>query len=193
LMAGSVTANIASSSADLLTDLKSGYLLGANPKKQFIAQFVGIFFGTAAIVPAWYLMVPDQATMESFNAPSAQIWKAVAEALAHGLNFIPLYARWGMLIGGVLGIVLAFAEQYAPKKVKRWMPSAMGVGLAWIMPFSNALSFFLGALVAYIWGKVNKKTAELFVIPVASGAVAGEGLICAFLAMYDAATTLAHH
>ncbi|MBK9281411.1 MAG: OPT/YSL family transporter [Candidatus Obscuribacter sp.] len=36
LMAASVTANIASSSADLLTDLKSGYLLGANPRKQFL-------------------------------------------------------------------------------------------------------------------------------------------------------------
>src|SRR5262249_4593396 len=34
LMAASVTAATASSSADLLTDLKSGYLLGANARKQ---------------------------------------------------------------------------------------------------------------------------------------------------------------
>ena len=36
-------AGAASSSADLLTDLKSGYLLGANPRKQFLAQLAGIF------------------------------------------------------------------------------------------------------------------------------------------------------
>jgi len=39
LMTAGVTAGAAASSADLLTDLKSGYLLGANPRKQFIAQF----------------------------------------------------------------------------------------------------------------------------------------------------------
>jgi hypothetical protein len=46
LMSANVTAAAAGSSADLLTDLKSGYLLGAHPRKQFIAQFAGIFVGT---------------------------------------------------------------------------------------------------------------------------------------------------
>ena len=49
LMAAGVTAS-AGLTAHLLTDLKSGYILGANPRKQFIAQFVGIFFGLVAIV-----------------------------------------------------------------------------------------------------------------------------------------------
>ncbi|HEY9733743.1 MAG TPA: OPT family oligopeptide transporter [Drouetiella sp.] len=194
LMAGSVTANIASSSADLLTDLKSGYLLGANPRKQFIAQFVGLFFGTAAIVPAWYLMIPDFATLEKYNPPSANMWKAVAEALSHGISYVPIHARYGLLIGGVLGIVLAVADAYAPKKLKPYMPSAMGLGLSWVMSFSNSFSFFVGALIAFIWSKVDKRSADLFTIPVASGAVAGESLICALLAMYNAALAVgAHH
>ena len=48
LASAGVAANSASSSADLLTDLKSGYLLGANPRKQFIAQFIGAFIAMAA-------------------------------------------------------------------------------------------------------------------------------------------------
>ncbi|MCA9285937.1 MAG: OPT/YSL family transporter, partial [Phycisphaerales bacterium] len=36
LVSAGIAANSASSSADLLTDLKSGYLLGANPRKQFL-------------------------------------------------------------------------------------------------------------------------------------------------------------
>src|ERR1022692_4591815 len=43
LMAAGVTAAAGAASADLLTDLKSGYILGANPRKQFIAQFAGLF------------------------------------------------------------------------------------------------------------------------------------------------------
>ena len=45
LMSANITAGAAGASADLLTDLKSGYLLGAHPRKQFIAQFCGIFIG----------------------------------------------------------------------------------------------------------------------------------------------------
>jgi uncharacterized oligopeptide transporter (OPT) family protein len=55
------------------------------------------------------------------------------------------------------------------------------------MSFSNSFSFFVGALLAFIWSKVDKRSADLFTIPVASGAVAGESLICALLAMYNAA------
>jgi hypothetical protein len=46
----------ATSSADLLTDLKSGYLLGANPRKQFLAQFAGIFIGTIGIFLTLFLL-----------------------------------------------------------------------------------------------------------------------------------------
>ena len=53
LMSANITAGAAGSSADLLTDLKSGYLLGANPRKQFIAQFSGIFIGTVVSVLAF--------------------------------------------------------------------------------------------------------------------------------------------
>lgn len=190
LMAASVTANIASSSADLLTDLKSGYLLGANARKQFIAQFIGVFFGTLAVVPAWYLMIPDKATLESYNPPSSNMWRAVAEALSNGIEFIPPLARWALVIGGIIGVVLALIEAFAPKRYKPFLPSAMGLGLSWVVPFANCLSFFIGAVIASIWSKINEKNASLFVIPVASGAVAGESLICAVIAMITAAAAI---
>lgn len=190
LMAASVTSNIAASSADLLTDLKSGYLLGANARKQFIAQFIGVFFGTAAIVPAWFLMVPDLAALEKFNPPAANMWRAVAEALAHGLDYVPEMARVGILIGALLGIVLAIIDHYGSPTVKKYIPSAMGLGLAWVVWFSNCLSFFVGAMIAFIWSKLRKNNASLYVIPVASGAVAGESLMAAILAMIMAASAL---
>jgi len=196
LMAGSVTANIASSSADLLTDLKSGYLLGANPRQQFLAQFTGLFFGTLAVVPAWYMMIPDQATLEHYNPPSSNMWRAVAEALSHGISYVPPLARWGLLIGGLLGIAMALMDAYAPKKIRPYLPSAMGLGLSWVMSFSNCFAFFVGAMIALIWTKLREKNAEIFVIPIASGAIAGESLMCAIIAMYNAAIAfqnMAHH
>jgi OPT family oligopeptide transporter len=185
LMTASVTANIAASSSDLLTDLKSGYLLGANPRKQFLAQFIGVFFGTATIVPAWYLLIPDAKTLDSYHPPSTYLYRAVAEALSHGISYIPVSARWGLLIGGVLGIVITVLEHFFPKH-RNWIPSSMGLGLSWVMTFSNCFAFFLGALIATVWSKINSRNAEVFTIPVASGAIAGESLSCALLAMSDA-------
>ncbi len=182
LMAASATANMASSSADLLTDLKSGYLLGANARKQFLAQLAGVFFGTASIIPAWYLMVPDKAALEKFNPPSTNMYRAVAEALSHGIQYVPETARWGILIGGLLGIVLALVDHFFPK-LRRFTPSAMGLGLSWVMGFSNCFAFFVGAAIAAVWTRINSKNADTYVIPVASGAIAGESLACALIAI----------
>src|SRR6476661_3461420 len=105
-MAAGVTASAGSAAADLLTDLKSGYILGANPRKQFIAQFIGVFFGTLAIVPAWFAMVPNKAALEAFNPPATNMWKAVADLLTQGVHVLPHTAIWAIVIGAILGVAL---------------------------------------------------------------------------------------
>lgn len=188
LMAASTAANAAASSADLLTDLKSGYLLGANPRKQFLAQFIGIFFGVVAVVPAWFLMVPDKAALEAFNPPATNMWKAVAEVLAGGgLSQLPKTAQIAIVIGALVGVVVPLLHRFLPK-MSPWLPSAMGLGLAWIMPYANAQSFAIGAVIAWTWVKFHEPTGRPFAIPAAAGLIAGESLIKALIAM--AATTL---
>src|SRR5262249_36562313 len=59
LMTASIAANGASSSADLLNDLKSGYLIGADPRRQYLAQLSGVFTGTIATVIGFRILVPD--------------------------------------------------------------------------------------------------------------------------------------
>jgi uncharacterized oligopeptide transporter (OPT) family protein len=178
-----VTAASAGASADLLTDLKSGYLLGANPRKQFLAQFCGCFFGTLAIVPAWYLMFPDKATLEAANPPAALMWKAVAEALTLGLDSIPKTAQYGIVIGGLLGIAMPLIEMSLSPRLRKFFPSATGIGLAWVMPFQNSFSFAIGAVIALIWSRLSRRTAEKYNVPIASGMIAGEALMAAVIAI----------
>ena len=182
LVSAGVGANSASSSADLLTDLKSGYLLGANPRKQFLAQLVGVFFGTLAIVPAWYLMIPTAATLEKFPMPATQTWVAVARVLSAGVESLPMTARIAILIGALIGIALPISEKLFPK-VRPWLPSAIGLGLGWVVFFSNALSFTIGALIAWLWRIVHRRSQEAFYLPVASGLIAGESMLKAIFAM----------
>jgi putative OPT family oligopeptide transporter len=191
LMTAGITAGAAGSSADLLTDLKSGYLLGANPRQQFLAQFIGLFFGVVAVVPLWYVLVPNQAALEAFNSPATGMWYAVAQALSNGVHIIPVTARWAIVAGGLLGIALTLVEALVPKRIRPFTPSAMGLGLAFIVPFQNSLSFFIGAVIAEVWTRVAKQSAERFIVPIASGAVAGESIVAAGIAIKGAASGIA--
>ncbi len=183
LASAGVAANSAISSADLLTDLKSGYLLGANPRKQFLAQFCGVFFGTLAIVPIWFLMVPDKAHLEKFAAPATRTWEAVARVLTRGIEFLPVSARWAILYGALVGIFLPLLERTIAPRYRKFLPSAMGLGLSWVVYFSNALGFFIGAVVIWIWEMCSRRSADKYAVPLASGMIAGESLIKAIIAM----------
>lgn len=181
LMTAGVTSGAAGSAADLLTDLKSGYLLGANPRQQFIAQLAGVVFGVPAVMIAWHFLVPNASVLE--ESPATMMWFAVAQALAHGIEIIPLSARWAIAAGGVLGCVLSIAEARAPKAYRSYVPSSMGLGLSFVLPFQNSLSFFLGALIGLAWQRFGKASAERFLVPIASGVIAGESLAAAGIAM----------
>jgi len=178
LMAASITAGAAGSAADLLTDLKSGYLLGANPRKQFLAQLAGTIVGTAVVVPMFYVLVPtpDVLGSDKFPAPSAQIWSGVAKLLSKGWGELHYTAKYGMLVGAIIGLVLPLLELAFPK-FKKWIPSSMGVGLALVIPAWNSISMFIGALMAWMWFKKNERQAEEYTVAISSGIIAGESLM----------------
>jgi len=189
LAAAGTGANSATSAADLLTDLKSGYLLGANPRQQFLAQLSGVLFGTLAIVPAWYLLIPDVASLEKYPLPATQVWVAVARVLSKGIDTLPHTAQIAILLGAAVGIALPVIERLVPR-ARNWLPSATGLGLGWVIFFNNALAFLIGAVIVWIWETVHPRSEDSFRVPVASGLIAGESILKAMLAMLATAIGL---
>lgn len=186
LMAANITAGAASSSADLLTDLKSGYLLGAHPRRQFLAQFSGIFIGTVVTVFAFTAMVPNAEILGSnqFPAPSAMTWAAVAKAMTGGLKAMEPIKLWSIVAGGALGIVFSVLPIWCPRKAK-YMPSAAGVGLAWVFHWYYGLLFFSGAVLGWWFQRRSPKQAREFTFPVASGIIAGGSLMGVILILWE--------
>jgi uncharacterized oligopeptide transporter (OPT) family protein len=177
-MSANITAGAATSAADLLTDLKSGYLLGANPRQQFLAQFSGIFVGTVVTVLAFAVLVPDAQVLgtDQFPAPAAQTWSAVAIAFGQGLSSLEPVKLWLIVAGGAVGAVLTLAPVLLPR-YQEYLPSAAAFGLAWVFHWYYGLLFFLGALVALLLERRKPELAEEFTLPVASGVVAGGSLM----------------
>jgi putative OPT family oligopeptide transporter len=184
LMTANAGAGVSIHAADLLTDLKSGWLLGANPRQQFFAQFFGVTAGALFVVPAYRILVPDANAIgnDRFPAPGAQTWKNVAEMLTGGLDSLHPTAQWAMVIGGLVGITLVLLERALPR-YKKFIPSAMGLGLAFTFHGWMAISMFIGATAALILQKSSPEKAERYIVPVSSGLIAGESLIGILLAV----------
>jgi putative OPT family oligopeptide transporter len=178
LMSANITAGAAGSAADLLTDLKSGYLLGAHPRKQFLAQFSGIFIGTIVSVLAFTLIVnkPEVLGSDQFPAPSAQAWAAVAQALSKGLEAMHPVKIWSIAVGGAVGILFTVLPVLFPKQQK-YLPSAAGFGLAWIFQWYYGVLFAIGAVISWAYQKKWPAQAEEYTFPVASGVMAGGALM----------------
>ena len=129
--------------------------------------------------------MPDASALgtQQWPAPSAQVWAAVAKLLSNGFGSLHITARWGLLIGGIAGIIIPLVTDLVPKKVKAFIPSAMGIGLAMVIPFYNSFSMFLGGLIALVLEKAAKATSDKYLVPSAAGIIAGESIIGIVIAL----------
>ena len=84
-----------------------------------------------------------------------------------------------MAIAVLLGIAFALMEQN--EKVKAWAPSPTGVGLGMILPFIALTTLLIGGVLGALWTAIAPRSASVYLVPLASGFIAGEALIAVFV------------
>jgi len=188
LMTAGVTAGAAASCSDTVGNLKVGHMVGANPRKQFVAQLFGVLAGAFLAVPAYFILVPDANMLggDKFPAPSALVWRGVAQVLSQGLKTLPPSAIVAMAIAFVLGVIIVIVDRVYPK-AKPYTPSPAALGIALTIPAYTSFAMFLGALVVWILEKKASKWNDMYTIPIASGCIAGESIMGVVLAALMAA------
>ena len=134
--------------------------------------------GGLVVVPVYFILIPDVSLLatEKWPAPAALVWRGVAELLAKGVGSLPTTARWGIVVGASLGIVLPLLEMALPRW-KKFIPSPTGLGLAFTINGFNSVSFFIGACLAAWFKRAKPALAKEYTIPVSSGIIAGESLM----------------
>lgn len=185
LMTANVAGGAAGQCADLLNDFRVGQGIGATPFRQAIAQCVGVLTGSLVGAAAYLALLPDPAAMlltEAWPAPAVATWKAVAEAMAHGIDSVPESARAAMLIALAAGCAAGLAEATAPARLVRLLPSATAIGLAFVIPASISFTMALGALAAAAFRAAAPTLAARFTVAIAAGLVAGESFVGVFAA-----------
>lgn len=179
LMAANVTGGAAGQCSDMLHDLKTGKLIGANMKAQAIAQVFGVLAGTFSGCAAYKILIrnPEQDLLSpEWPAPAVAIWKSVAEVMSEGLAAIPDGVQGAVAISIALGIVLALLEGILPERHKKWAPSASALGFALIIPPFISMTMFAGSMLRVLAEKISKDWAVKYVIVVAAGLIAGESI-----------------
>jgi OPT family oligopeptide transporter len=177
LLAAGITGAGASQAADMMQDLKTGYLLGASPRKQLVAQLAGITAGILLCVPIYLLVTSAyEIGSDKLPAPSAFAWKAMAELLAQGFGALPTNAVWGVVCGAVFGALIPILRKTRPG-VAPYLPSGLAFGIAFIIPAFYSFCFLYGAVAYAIWKARNPSDANALGFAVASGCIAGEGLM----------------
>jgi OPT family oligopeptide transporter len=184
LMTAGIAGEVAGNAANLLMDIKPGYMLGGKPRHQALGHVLGIFAGALVSVPVFYAVFlrqgPQNLVSEQYPMPSATIWRAVAQVLTSGLSNLEVSARWLAAAGIVVGLGLEVLR--SATRGRSWL-SGVGLGLAFVIPFNTCLAMALGSLFFYLAERCFKDETSLrhriFVQnlePTAAGIIAGGAL-----------------
>ena len=180
LMAAGITSAGASQAGDMMQDLKTGRMLGAAPRKQFIAQCLGILSGIPIATGVYTLFsnVYDIGFDEkNAPAPAAHAWKAMSELLAKGFDALPQGAGLAVAIAGVVGLLLPVLRKVLPEAQRGLVPSGLAMGIAFIVPAYYSVAIFLGCVLFGIWKRRSPEQHAGLAFAVASGVVAGDALM----------------
>ncbi len=170
---GSVICIVSAIAGDTSQDLKTGYILGATPKKQQIGEVVGVVAAALAIGGTLYLL--DSAWgfgSDQLAAPQATLMKLIIEGVMDG------NLPWALVF---IGVFLAVVAEIVGIPV---LPFAIGIYL----PVQLNACIMVGGLLRLAMDKMKKNEEEKKEIVndgvlFCSGMIAGEGLVGILLAL----------
>ncbi|MCK5074342.1 MAG: OPT/YSL family transporter [Bacteriovoracaceae bacterium] len=157
--------------ADMMQDLKTGFMIGGRPVKQQIVQFAFTWIGGLIAVGAIYVLWKSGPGGQggfgpgtSLPAPQAGVLMGIINGLKTGQIPIDKY-----VLGGGIGALLAAAPV-----------GGLGVlvGLAMYLPFSITLAYGMGCLLQmWIQKKKGLPFCEHKLVPLAAGLIIGEAIM----------------
>lgn len=165
---GSIICIIAAMAGDTSQDLKSGYILGATPKKQQMGELLGAVVSALAIGGVLYLL--NQAWgfgTEELTAPQATLMKMIVEGVMGG------ELPWGLVF---IGVFIAIVVEVLRIPV---LPVAIGLYL----PIQLSTCIMIGGIVRWIVEKKKKGNVSGGIL-CCSGMIAGEGIVGVLLAIF---------
>jgi putative OPT family oligopeptide transporter len=165
VLVGAAMGAALSQAKDLMMDLKTGYLVGASPRQQQIAQFSAVWLGPVVVLVVIFILHRAYGLgSERLPAPQGKALASMIQGILGGEIPLPKYlggAGLGMLLSstgiGGLGVL---------------------IGLGFYLPFNIVLTYTIGTIVRFFsdW-RLGREFTSNVGIPLATGLMVGEALI----------------
>jgi len=143
-------------------------------------QMIGVVVGAVVAVPV-FMIVKEAWGLgtEELPAVAGVVWASLARLVSAGWSALPRYAVHGVFIAGGVGVALALLDG---TRLRHYLPSAVGVGVAMVVPAIYSISMFLGSMLHLYLKRRNPQWFEDYYAALASGGIAGEGLVAVLAA-----------
>ncbi len=192
LATAGITAEVVGNSANLLMDIKPGYMLGAKPRQQAVGHIIGIFSGAIASAFLFNVLFTkavdpnDPASLakiqsDQFPMPAVTIWMGVAKVLTEGLDKLPSSVVTAVIVASVAALILEVLRIVTKNRLPL---SPVALGLAFVIDFKSASCMFLGSFLFWLLGvgriKEENSHGNLWVEnhePICAGVIAGASLM----------------
>uniref|UniRef100_A0A0E0KSZ3 Uncharacterized protein n=1 Tax=Oryza punctata TaxID=4537 RepID=A0A0E0KSZ3_ORYPU len=180
LAACGVMMSIVSTASDLMQDFKTGYLTLASPRSMFISQVIGTAMGCVIAPCVFWLFYKAFADIgvsgTEYPAPYAIVYRNMAILGVDGFSSLPKHCLTLCYIFFAAAIAINLARDLAPSKVARFIPLPMAMAIPFYIGSYFAIDMFIGTVILFVWGVVNKAKADAFAPAVASGLICGDGI-----------------
>jgi uncharacterized oligopeptide transporter (OPT) family protein len=187
LGASGTTGTIATQSEAIMQDYKAGDIIGSTPKYLTYAQLMAAPIGAAAVAWMYPLLKSTYGIGgQGLSSPISTRIAGFAEVLSKGASALPQYALHFFALFAVFGILITVGE----KKLGKYLPSPTGIGIGMMVPGSVVFTMVLGGLLMTAWRRADKKSAEKYGMPLASGLIAGEAIVAVVIPLLIAIKVL---
>lgn len=181
LAAGGVTAGCSDVASDLMQVLKTGHILGASPRRQIYAQFIGVTVGAITAVFIYLAITGVHPIGSDENpTPGALPWSGLAKILSQGVAALPPHALLAVVLSAAAGVCLTFLEK---TKAGKFIPSPFGIGIGMVVPGFFSVSICFWSVVGALLESKFQKWSSMYLIPVASAGIAGEAIVGVVIAI----------
>ncbi|ERN07548.1 hypothetical protein AMTR_s00154p00064710 [Amborella trichopoda] len=162
--------------AELMQDFKTGYLTLSSPRSMFASQILGTLMGCIFTpLTFWLFWVSfDVRIAKEYQAPYVVIYIEMALLRVGGVSSLPKHCLSLCCAFFAFSLLTNFIKDLVPKKVSLYIPLPMAMAIPFYIGQSFAIDMALGSLINAVWGRLNKRKADLLGPAVASGLICGD-------------------
>lgn len=167
----------ACTAGDISQDLKTGWLVGALPRRQQIAQIIGVVASAFIIAPILKVLHAAYGigTGEpgSLQAPQASLFASLTRGLFTDIRSLP----WEMVMAGaVIGIGIVVVDETLRIRKAGFRMHVMPVAVGIYLPVSLSVPILIGGMLRLMVSHMRKDTSNTGIL-FSSGLIAGEAIV----------------